>query len=112
MSYQEKQIEKKYYSIGEVAKELDVNTSQIRFWESEFDIISPQKNRSGKRKFTREDIDKIKLVYHLVKEKGYTLQGAKTILKNGSQSAQNQLEMIEALREVRSFLVDLKQKLE
>ncbi|MEQ9443072.1 MAG: MerR family transcriptional regulator [Cyclobacteriaceae bacterium] len=112
MSYKEKQIEKKYFSIGEVAKQLDVATSQIRFWESEFDIINPQKNRNGKRQFTREDIDKIKLVYHLVKEKGYTLQGAKDRLKSGHKAAKDKMEMIDSLQEVRSFLLDLKQKLE
>lgn len=112
MSYKEKEIVKKYFSIGEVAKELDVAASQIRFWESEFDIINPRKNRNGKRQFTKEDIDKVKLVYHLVKEKGYTLQGAKDQLKSGAQATKDKMEMIETLRDVRSFLIDLKQKMD
>ena len=112
MSYKEKEIEKKYFSIGEVAKQLDVAASQIRFWEGEFDIINPRKNRNGKRQFTREDIDKVKLVYHLVKEKGYTLQGAKDKLKSDSQATKDKMEMIDTLREVRSFLMDLKDKME
>ncbi|MEM6840917.1 MAG: MerR family transcriptional regulator [Bacteroidota bacterium] len=112
MAYKEKEIEKKYFSIGEVAQRLDVAASQIRFWESEFDIINPRKNRNGKRQFTREDIEKVKLVYHLVKEKGYTLQGAKDKLKSGAQATKDTMEMIDTLKEVRSFLKDLKQKIE
>jgi len=112
MSYKEKEIEKKYFSIGEVAKQLGVAASQIRFWESEFNIINPRKNRNGKRQFTKEDIEKIKLVYHLVKEKGYTLQGAKDRLKNGAQATKDNMEMIDTLRDIRLFLVDLKQKMD
>lgn len=108
----ENQIEKKYFSIGEVAKQLSVSASQIRFWEGEFDIISPRKNRNGKRKFTKEDIEKVKLVHHLVKEKGYTLQGAKDKLKNGVEATQDKMETIDTLKEIRSFLVDLKEKME
>jgi len=112
MSYKEKQIEKKYFSIGEVAKMLNVAASQIRFWEGEFDIINPRKNRNGKRQFTKEDIEKVKLVYHLVKEKGYTLQGAKDKLKSGTQATKDKMEMIDTLKEVRSFLIDLKEKMD
>ena len=79
MPYKEKEIEKKYFTIGEVAGNLKVATSLIRFWESEFDIIKPKKNRKGNRQFTREGIKNIKLIYHLVKEKGFTLQGARDI---------------------------------
>ena len=81
MAYKEKEIVKKYYSISEVAQHFKVATSLIRFWESEFEIIRPKKNSKGNRQFTQEDIDNIKVVYQLVKEKGYTLQGAKEILK-------------------------------
>ena len=95
MPYKEKVIEKKYFSIGEVAEMLDVATSLIRFWESEFDIIKPKKNRKGNRQFTREDIDNVKMIYHLVKEKGYTLQGAKDLLKNGSDTLKEKVEIIE-----------------
>jgi DNA-binding transcriptional MerR regulator len=110
MPYKEKVIEKKYFSIGEVAEMLDVATSLIRFWESEFDIIKPKKNRKGNRQFTREDIDNVKLIYHLVKEKGYTLQGAKDLLKNGNDALKEKIEIIDSLRKVKSFLIEIRSK--
>lgn len=111
MPYKEKVIEKKYYSIGEVAEMLDVSTSLIRFWETEFDIIKPKKNRKGNRQFTKEDIENVKLIYHLVKDRGYTLQGAKTILKSSSNPMKNKMSQIDALKKVRLFLVELKNQL-
>ena len=104
MPYKEKVIEKKYFSIGEVAEMLDVATSLIRFWESEFDIIKPKKNRKGNRQFTKEDIENVKLIFHLVKEKGYTLQGAKDLLKSNGGNVKDKMEMLESLKEVRKFL--------
>ena len=112
MTYQEKEIEKKYFSIGEVADQLGIAASQIRFWEGEFSIIKPQKNRNGKRQFTKEDIDKVRVVHHLVKSQGYTLQGAKNMLKNGAKGAKDKMEVIESLREVRAFLVGMRQELD
>ena len=111
MPYKEKVIEKKYFSIGEVAEQLDVATSLIRFWESEFDIIKPKKNRKGNRQFTREDIQNVKLIYHLVKERGFTLQGAKDLLKNNSSPVKDRMELIDSLKHIRSFLVELKNQL-
>ncbi len=111
MPYKEKVIVKKYFSIGEVAGMLDVSTSLIRFWESEFDIIKPKKNRKGNRQFTREDIDNVKLIYHLVKEKGYTLQGAKDLLKNNKEDLKSKVEIIDSLKKVRSFLLNIKNKI-
>ncbi len=108
MAYKEKKIEKKYFSIGEVATEMGVTTSLIRFWENEFDIIKPKKNRKGNRQFTKEDIDNVKLIYHLVKEKGYTLQGAKDMLKNNHNRIQDKLKLIDSLKEIRVFLDELK----
>lgn len=110
MPYKEKVIEKKYFSIGEVAEMMDVATSLIRFWESEFDIIKPKKNRKGNRQFTREDIDNVKLIYHLVKEKGYTLQGAKDLLKNGNDSLKEKIEIIDSLKKVKNFLLEIRAK--
>ena len=75
---------KLYYSIGEVAKMFDVKTSLIRFWEKEFDIIKPKKNKKGNRLFTQEDVDNFHIIYHLVKERGFTLQGAKLKLKENN----------------------------
>ena len=111
MAYKEKEIEKLYYSIGEVAEIFNVAPSLIRFWESEFDIIKPKKNRKGNRQFTKEDIDNVRTIFHLVKEKGFTLQGAKEMLRNDSQAVKDKLEMLESLRSVRSFLVELREKL-
>jgi len=110
MPYKEKIIEKKYFSIGEVAEMLDVATSLIRFWETEFDIIKPKKNRKGNRQFTREDIENVKLIYHLVKEKGYTLQGAKDLLKNGNDVLKEKIEVIESLKKVKNFLKEIRAK--
>src|SRR3954469_13520056 len=81
MPYKEKEIEKLYYSIGEVARMFEVNTSHIRFWSKEFDIIKPATNKKGNRLFTKVDVDNLKKIYHLVKEKGFTLKGAKVELK-------------------------------
>lgn len=77
MPYKERKIEKVYYTIGEVAEMFDVNTSLIRFWEKEFDIIKPKKNKKGNRLFTKQDIDNLHIIYHLVKERGMTLKGGK-----------------------------------
>jgi DNA-binding transcriptional MerR regulator len=77
MPYKEREIEKIFYSIGEVAKMFDVNTSHIRFWSKQFDIIKPATNKKGNRMYTMGDIENFKVIYHLVKEKGFTLKGAK-----------------------------------
>jgi DNA-binding transcriptional MerR regulator len=111
MAYKEKEIEKLYYSIGEVAEIFGVAPSLIRFWETEFDVIKPKKNRKGNRQFTKEDIDNVRTIYHLVKEKGFTLQGAKEMLRNDNQSVRDKMELMESLKNVRSFLVELREKL-
>ncbi|MEM6523224.1 MAG: MerR family transcriptional regulator [Bacteroidota bacterium] len=108
MPYKEKAIEKKYYAIGEVADMFKVATSLIRFWESEFDIIRPKKNRKGNRQFTKEDIENVKLIYHLVKEKGFTLQGAKEMLKKDPGAMKDKMELIDSLNNVRRFLLELR----
>jgi DNA-binding transcriptional MerR regulator len=111
---QEKEIEsdeKLFYSIGEVANRYQVNTSLIRFWEKEFDIIKPQKNKKGNRLFTKEDLNNFDLIFHLVKERGFTLQGAKQKLKAQPNESVDHLLMIRKLQHVRSFLVELKNKL-
>lgn len=112
MAYKEKEIEKLYYSIGEVAEIFNVAPSLIRFWESEFEILRPKKNRKGNRQFTKEDIDNVRTIYHLVKEKGFTLQGAKEMLKNDSQAVKDKMEMIDSLKRVRGFLVGLRDKIQ
>ena len=111
MPYKEKEIEKRYFTIGEVAEQFNVATSLIRFWESEFSILNPKKNRKGNRQFTKQDIEKLNLIYHLVKERGFTLQGAKEMLKKNPEDLQDKIDVISSLKEVRSFLIDLKQRL-
>jgi len=111
MPYKEKEIEKVYFTIGEVAEEFNVATSLIRFWETEFDILNPKKNKKGNRQFTKTDIKRLRLIYHLVKERGFTLQGAKEMLKNNPEELQGKMEMIESLKNVKSFLIQLKEEL-
>jgi DNA-binding transcriptional MerR regulator len=86
MPYKEKEIEKLYYTIGEVAKMFDVNTSHIRFWSKEFDIIKPATNKKGNRLFTIDDIANFKIIYQLVKVKGFTLKGAKNEIKGNRKN--------------------------
>lgn len=111
MPYKEKPIEKLYYSIGEVAKILNVNVSLVRFWEKEFDILQPKKNKKGNRMFTAADFENLKLIFHLVKERGFTLEGAKNKLKENKEDTINNFEIISRLKEIRSFLVELKEGL-
>lgn len=111
MPYKEKEITKLYHTIGEVAEMFDVNTSLIRFWEKEFEIIQPKKNKKGNRLFTAEDIKNLQIIYHLVKERGYTLQGAKEKLKKNKEETFDNVEVVSALQKIRAFLVDLKAQL-
>ena len=104
-------IEKIYYTIGEVAELFEVNASLIRFWETEFDFLNPQKNKKGNRLFTKEDINKIRIIYHLVKEKGYTLQGARENIKRNKEDVEKQVEIIDSLQRIKSFLLELKNDL-
>ena len=99
--------EKLYYSIGEVARAFGVNTSLIRFWEKEFDIIQPKKNRKGNRYFTPEDIRNLKIIYHLVKERGYTLEGARTALDQ-KKDLEEEIGLIFRLEKIRAEILSLK----
>lgn len=111
MAYKEKEIEKIYYSIGEVSELFNVAPSLIRFWETEFDIIQPKKNSKGNRQFTKTDIENIRLIYHLVKEKGFTLQGAKEMIRNGNSAIKDKMEVIESLRSIRRFLEEIRNRI-
>jgi DNA-binding transcriptional MerR regulator len=108
MPYKEPKIEKLYYSIGEVATIFDVNTSLIRFWEKEFDIIKPHKNKKGNRLFTQKDINNFHLIFHLVKERGMTLKGAQKKLKDNKESTENNFEVVKRLKDIRGLLVEIK----
>ena len=111
MPYKPKTIEKLYFSIGEVAKEFDVKVSLIRFWEKEFDILKPKKNKKGNRMFTQSDLNNIRIIYHLVKERGFTLEGAKKKLSENKEDTVNSVEIISRLKEIKRFLQDLAKEL-
>lgn len=111
MPYKERKIEKVYYSIGEVAEMFDVNTSLIRFWEKEFDVIKPKKNKKGNRLFTRRDIDNFHLIYHLVKERGLTLKGAQKKIKDNKDETTHNFEIIKSLKEIKDQLLEIKDSL-
>ena len=100
--------EKRYYKIGEVAKAFGLNTSHIRFWEKEFDVLKPKKNKKGNRLFTPEDLKNLKLIYHLVKEKGFTLEGAKSKMKENPQIMKSNHEIITRLEAIKEELIKIK----
>ncbi len=112
MPYKEPKIEKLYYSIGEVAEMFDVNTSLIRFWEKEFDILKPRKNKKGNRLFTREDLENLHIIYHLVKERGMTLKGAKKKMKENKDDTLNNFEVVKSLDSIKKMLLEIKEDLE
>jgi DNA-binding transcriptional MerR regulator len=103
--------EKRYYGIGEVARAFGVNTSLIRFWEKEFDVLQPKKNAKGNRKFTPQDIKNLQLIYHLVKERGFTLDGAKTHLKEEKKKTLSNFDIIQKLEGVKAELIKIKNQL-
>jgi DNA-binding transcriptional MerR regulator len=108
----EKDINQKlFYTIGEVAKMFDVNTSLIRFWEKEFDIIKPKKNKKGNRLFTQNDVDNFHIIYHLVKERGFTLQGAKDKLRQNKQETIDTFEVVKTLKKMKRFLLEVKSEI-
>jgi len=110
VAYKEKEIEKVYYSIGEVAELMGVNPSLLRYWESEFEDLNVRKSKGGGRLYTKADIEKLKIIYHLVKEKGFTIEGAKLQLKNNSKLADKQA-LVQSLKGIRAFLVKLREGL-
>ena len=112
MPYKKPIIEKLLYSISEVAEMFDVNISLIRFWEKEFDIIKPIKNKKGNRQFTPKDVDHFRLIYHLVKEKGMTLKGAQKKLKENKTSTFHNFEIIKQLQSIKSELLTIKEQLD
>jgi DNA-binding transcriptional MerR regulator len=103
--------DKRYYGIGEVARAFDVNTSLIRFWEKEFDVLQPKKNAKGNRKFTPSDIQNLELIYHLVKERGFTLEGAKLHLRENRQKSLETYEIIRKMEWVKAELIKIKEQL-
>lgn len=110
MPLKEIQIEKLYFTISEVAAQFNIAASVLRYWESEFIIIQPKKSRKGDRLYTKEDIDNIRMIYHLLREKGFTIEGAKKYLKE-NKNANQQFELVDSLQKLRQFLVELKENI-
>ena len=104
-------IDKIFFSIGEVAKKYNVNVSLIRFWEKEFDILKPKKNKKGNRMFTKKDMHNLDIIYHLVKERGFTFEGAKKKLKENKKDTIDNVEIVNKLKEIRVFLTELRKEL-
>jgi DNA-binding transcriptional MerR regulator len=111
MPYKEREISKTYYAIGEVAILFDVNNSLIRFYEKEFDILQPKKNKHGNRYFTQEDIDNLKIIFNLIRDKGYTLSGAKEYLKGNVNESKDNQRVISSLESLKSFLIEVRDQL-
>jgi DNA-binding transcriptional MerR regulator len=107
MPYIEKKVEKLYYSIGEVSRMLEVPVSTVRFWENEFDILKPRKNKKGNRLFTQEDVKNLKIIYHLVKEMGMTLSGARKKLSENREETDYKFEINESLQNIRNILLEI-----
>ncbi len=109
MPYKERKVEKLYYSIGEVADIFHVNTSLIRYWEKEFDIIKPKKNKKGNRLFTQNDIDNFHIIYHLVKERGMTLKGAQKKMKDNRDEEEHNFEIVKSLEQIKLMLLEVRE---
>lgn len=106
-------LTKRYYSIGEVAEMFpELTTSKIRFWETNFNIIRPKKDASGNRKFTKKDIDDLRIVYHLVQDKGYTLEGAKREIDENRQEYTQKIDIIDSLTDVKEMLIRLRNQIQ
>ena len=103
---------KLFYSMGEVSEMFDVNPSLIRHWESKFEVLKPQKNKKGNRMFTPEDVENLKLIYHLVKERGMTLPGARQRMKDNKEATLRNFEIVERLRSIREELTGMKEALD
>jgi DNA-binding transcriptional MerR regulator len=111
MPVKNKPTEKLYYTMGEVAEIFKVNQSLIRFWEKKFEIIKPFRNKKGNRLFTKEDLKKFYIIYHLVKERGFTIPGAIEKLNDNKEDTVNNVEVVESLNKIKKFLLELKEEL-
>lgn len=111
MSFQKDDNFKRYYSIGEVAKMFDLSKSVIRFWENEFDLLRPHKNSKGDRRFTQQNIEQIRIIYNLVRERGFTLEGAKKEIRQKRKYLKEREAWILRMKEIKAFLEALKKEL-
>ncbi|PLX25172.1 MAG: MerR family transcriptional regulator [Salinivirgaceae bacterium] len=112
MPYKEPKIEKLYYSMGEVAEMFDINASTIRYWEKHFKHLKPKKNNKGNRQFTTKDIGDLKLIYHLLKERGLTIKGAQAKIKENKEDVVDNASIVDRLQKIRQMLSDMKEDLE
>ena len=108
MPLNNKPPEKLFFKISEVAKMFNINISAVRFWEKEFDILKPKKNKKGNRLFTQKDVKNIKIIYHLLKERGFTVEGAKKKLKENKGDTINNIEIVNHLQDIKGFLIGLR----
>jgi len=111
MSFTDKELTKLYYSIGEVADMFGVSKSLIRFWETEFDFLRPHKNSKGDRRFTKQNIEQFRLIYSLVKDRGFTLKGAKKEIAEHKEQLLRKQKTIDSLKKIKGFLENLKTEL-
>ncbi len=111
MPYKERDITKLYYTMGEVSAMFNVNQSMIRFYEKEFDILQPKKNKKGNRLFTPEDVENLKIIFNLINERGFTLQGARDYLKQNGSEAKESQQVISSLENLKRFLLEVKDQL-
>ena len=111
VSESQEYIQKQYFTIGEVSKELDLSTSLIRFWETEFREINPKKNRSGNRVYTEKDIEMLRKIHFLLKVKKFTIKGAKERLKQEQENLAKEVQLRDTLIKLRTFLLELKESL-
>jgi DNA-binding transcriptional MerR regulator len=112
MPYKEPKIEKLYYTMGEVAEMFDINASTIRYWEKHFKHLKPKKNNKGNRQFTTKDIGDLKLIYHLLKERGLTIKGAQAKIKENKEDVTDNASIVDRLQKIRQLLSDMKEDLE
>jgi DNA-binding transcriptional MerR regulator len=108
MPYREKKVEKLYYSIGEIAGMLDVPVSTVRFWDNEFEVLKPVKNKKGNRLFTQSDVKNLRIIHHLLKEEGMTLSGVKKKMSENWEETNYKFEISESLLKIKSIILDLK----
>lgn len=112
MPYKQPKIEKIIFSIGEVAQIVGVETSAVRYWDNQFEILKPQKNKKGNRLFTKDDIELIKLIKYLVRERGLTIKGAQQKLKENREGTIRNFEIVKRLQEVKQELVEIRDKID
>lgn len=111
MNFEDKEPDRRYFSIKEVCKQLDLNLSTLRFWEKQFPNLTPRKYGKGDRLYTHEDISFIRLIHYLLKEKGYTIEGAKKVIQSKESKEADQLKIIQRLEKVHQFLKEMRKQL-